>query len=209
MNTYKKYPRTPHLPWSRGKTDDDKVLKNTDHFNGMHVVVTEKMDGECTTMYSDHIHARSIDSANHYSRNWVKGFHGSIKHLIPNGWRICGENLYAEHSIAYDNLESYFYGFGVYDNNNICLDWEMTITVFDELGITPVPNLYTGEYLEFVLLDLSESLNPEITEGYVVRNYNSFNYDDFGKNVAKYVRKGHVQTDTHWMHKDIKPNKLR
>lgn len=35
-------------------------------------------------------------------------------------------------------------------------------------------------------------------EGVVVRNIESFPLDDFSKNVVKYVRKNHVQTDEHW-----------
>ena len=42
-----KYPRTSHLPWSLGSTDDDKMLQSVDHFIGQEVVVTVKLDGEC------------------------------------------------------------------------------------------------------------------------------------------------------------------
>ena len=59
---YYKYPRTPHLPWSPGKTNDDKVLKDTSHFLGKEIVMSLKMDGEATTLYNNHMHARSIDS---------------------------------------------------------------------------------------------------------------------------------------------------
>lgn len=67
-----KYPRTPHLPWSAGKTDDDIVLLSTEHFEGKKVVVTEKLDGENTTMYTDYLHARSTINRPHISRGWVK-----------------------------------------------------------------------------------------------------------------------------------------
>lgn len=51
---YVKYPRTYHLPWSPGATDDDRVLTDEEleaNFSGRMVVATEKMDGENTTMY--------------------------------------------------------------------------------------------------------------------------------------------------------------
>lgn len=35
-------------------------------------------------------------------------------------------------------------------------------------------------------------------EGIVIRNADSFPLEDFSKNVVKYVRKNHVQTDEHW-----------
>ena len=46
MTKFMKYPRSFHLPWSRGYTDDDKVARNVNHFIGKEVVVTEKLDGE-------------------------------------------------------------------------------------------------------------------------------------------------------------------
>ena len=35
-------------------------------------------------------------------------------------------------------------------------------------------------------------------EGVVIRKTSSFNNEDFSKNVCKYVRANHVQTDEHW-----------
>ena len=69
-----KYPRTMHLPWSLGLTNDDKKIACLDAFIGQRVIVTEKMDGENTSMYSDYIHARSLNGGNHLSRDWVKQF---------------------------------------------------------------------------------------------------------------------------------------
>ena len=104
-----KYPRTFHLPWSPGVTDDDRVLDDPDAaFGESRVVVTEKMDGECTTMYRDYLHARSTDYSPHPSRDRVRALHAQIAHDIPEGWRVCGENVYAQHSISYDALPSYF-----------------------------------------------------------------------------------------------------
>ena len=93
---YVKYGRTNHLPWSPGITDDDRVLKDTGNFYGREVVITLKLDGENTNMYRDHIHARSIDSRGGEDRAWVKNFWSSICYEIPEGWRICGENMWAQ-----------------------------------------------------------------------------------------------------------------
>ena len=68
---YVKYPRTLHLPWSYG-TSDDKFLKDTLNFDDEEVVVTEKLDGENTTLYNDYIHARSLEYDSHQSRNLIK-----------------------------------------------------------------------------------------------------------------------------------------
>lgn len=115
-----KYPRTLHCPWSDGINSDDKIHKDMSLFFNKEIVVTEKMDGENTTCYFDgYTHARSIDSKYHESRNWLKNFWNERCWSLPKYYRICGENLYAQHSILYNNLESYFYGFSLW-KDDIC-----------------------------------------------------------------------------------------
>lgn len=203
-----KYPRTTHLPWSEGVTDDDKKASSVEIYKGMEVVVTLKMDGENTTLYRDGLHARSLDSGHHPSRSWVKGFHAGIAGKIPEYLRICGENVYAQHSIAYDNLESYFLGFSIW-NGPGCLEWDVTLNWFEELGIASVPVLYRGVFDEEKIRAL---WTPEFAakhEGYVVRPVNPFHHEYFSQVVMKYVRKDHIQTDEHWRDKPVVPNKLK
>lgn len=206
--TLVKYPRTPHLPWSPGASKDDVYLLDPGPvFAGKEVVATEKMDGENTSMYRDHIHARSLDSLHHPSRTWVKSIHGTIAQNIPEGWRVCGENMYAQHSIKYDSLKSYFLVFSVWDDTNTCLSWQDTEEWADLLGLLTVPVLYRGPWDEQAIRNLyNPSTDVGTKEGYVVRVASSFDYSDFGKSVAKYVRRGHVQTDEHWMLKEVVPN---
>ncbi|WP_405496021.1 AAA family ATPase [Streptomyces sp. NBC_00096] len=45
-------------------------------------------------------------------------------------------------------------------------------------------------------------------EGYVVRTVAGFDRADFGRYVAKWVRGGHVRTDTHWMYAQVVANGL-
>ena len=203
-----KYPRTPHLPWSPG-VDDDDIVTGPEHFEGQLVVVTEKMDGENTTMYQDHIHARSLDSQHHPSRDWVKKFWGERRYEIPEGWRVCGENVFAKHSIFYENLESYFLGFSVWNDRNECLSWNDTLEWFALLGITPVRTFYVGQYDENLIKSLYNPDWHSFVEGYVVRNQHGFPYGEFINNVAKYVRKNHITTSEHWMKGPVEPNKLR
>lgn len=208
MEMYYKYPRTLHLPWSPGTTSDDKIMHDITPLFGKNVVVTEKMDGENTNLYSDRIHARSIDSKDHVSRSWVKSLWGSIKHEIPEGWRICGENLYAKHSIFYESLPTYFMVFSIWNEKNECLSWEETVAISSMLGLCTVPVIAKMQFDEKYLRELASNLNLENQEGFVVRNENSFSYEEFQKNVAKWVRKGHVQTDEHWMFQPVVPNKI-
>lgn len=195
---YVKYPRTNHLPWSPGVNDDDRVLGSLSNFEGKRVIVTEKMDGENTTLYSDHIHARSIDSRGGEDRAWVKQFWSTISYDIPADWRICGENLWAEHSIHYDSLKSYFYGFSIWNERNVCLSWDDTLQWFELFNITSVPVLYDGIWDEKKLREIEKSLSWEKNEGYVVRLADAFPNGEFKNSIAKYVRKGHVQTTKHW-----------
>jgi len=142
---YYKYPRTMHFLWSENLQNDDRLLPNIEGFENRRVIVSEKMDGENSSMNNNYCWARSINSSDHPSRHYVKRLHAQIKHKIPEGWRICGENCYALHSIYYIELHSYFFVFGVYDENNECLSWEDTLDFCGEICLTThVPVLYDG-----------------------------------------------------------------
>ena len=204
-----KYPRTYHLPWSESVTEDDRVLSDLSCFEGKRVVATVKMDGENTNMYYNHIHARSLDSRNHQSRDWVKNLHSQIKHEIPIGWRICGENLYAKHSIHYKELESYFMVFSIWNEKNECLGWDETVEWCDLLGLKTVPLLTRGKFDKEEYKLLSLGLKNIECEGYVIRLYDKFNFKDFKTSIAKFVRKDHVRTHAHWINNQIIPNGLK
>lgn len=207
MDARYKYPRTPHLPWSPGADADDVILWATDAFDGLDVVVTEKMDGENTSIYRDHLHARSLDSRHHPSRDWVKGLHGGIAHQIPDGWRLCGENMYARHSVAYDGLASYFYLFSIWTDDNVCLSWDDTREWAALLGLVTPRELYRGPWDDALVQGIE--IDTDVVEGYVVRVAEGFEYAAFQQHIAKWVRKDHVQTDEHWMYAAIVPNGLR
>ncbi|WP_133916735.1 RNA ligase family protein [Streptomyces sp. NBC_00582] len=200
------YPRTPHLPWSPGVSADDVRAAGLAGFVGREVVVTEKLDGENTTLYADGLHARSVDSAHHPSRAWVKALQGRVGARIPAGWRVCGENLYARHSLPYDGLESYFYGFSVWDAHDRCLGWDETVRFLRGLGVPVPPVLWRGVFDERALRRLRVETGRQ--EGFVVRTAEGFAGVEFAGRVAKWVRSGHVTTDTHWMHTAVVENGL-
>jgi hypothetical protein len=207
---YVKYPRTHHLPWSQNINNDDRIIPSMEAFKGQPVVVTEKMDGENTTFYRDYIHARSLDGRSHESRDWVKQFRSMIAHDIPEGMRICGENLFAKHSIAYNDLSTYFMGFSMWNEKNICLSWQDTVEWFQLIGITPVPVLYEGIFDEQKIKSLFDPKEWSNKEGYVLRVAGPIKYGEFKTKVAKFVRKDHIQTVKHWMYgQRIEKNLLR
>jgi hypothetical protein len=211
FTNYVKYPRTHHLSWSDGICNDDRIMSNINTFINKRVIVTEKLDGENTSMYRDYIHARSIDGRTHLSRDWVKNFWSKFNFDMPEDWRICGENMYAEHSISYNNLNSYFYGFSIWNERNECLSWDETLEWFNLLhsDLIHVPVLYDGIFDEEKIKSLWKNSMYNTCEGYVVRIADSFPMSKFRFNVGKYVRKNHIKTVKHWMYgKPVITNKL-
>lgn len=206
-----KYPRSYHLPWSPGLTKDDRVMGDLSKLiSTPEVVVTVKMDGENTTMYSNYLHARSIEYSSHGSRSWVKSLHAKIAHDIPKGWRVCGENLFAKHSIQYNNLSDYFQVFSIWNENNICLSWKETCDWAELLELKTVPVLFQGTYDEKLIKGLYTGIfDNDECEGYVVRTADSFHYKDFRYYLGKYVRANHVASHGHWQRQQITPNTIK
>lgn len=203
-----KYPRTYHLPFSEGYTSDDKVLKDDSHLIGKEIVITEKMDGENTSIYNNGFHARSMDSLHKEYHSWLINYMQNFMYCLPDNYRICGEYLFAKHSIEYNELPTYFMAFSVW-NDTICLSWEETETFCKELNVETVPVLYKGIYDTKIVKEIAKQTVIRGGEGIVVRLASSYNYNDFDKSVAKFVRKNHVQTDKHWSHSEIKQNGLK
>lgn len=212
FNHYVKYPRTYHLPWSPGKTRDDRSIPGTEIWNTFHeqeVVITKKMDGECSSLYADYMHARSIQGKHHPSQSWVRNLHAKICTNIPYGWRVCGENLFAKHSLYYDNLEDYFLMFSIWDGENYCLSWEETVEWAELLGLKTPEVLFLGKITEKELQEFHKSIDTTKDEGFVVRRTCKFHYSTFKDLVGKWVRKEHVGTSHNWKRQAIVQNKLR
>lgn len=213
FSVYIKYPRTYFVPWGDKSTKDDKKLKNDDHFKNKKVVVTVKMDGENTSIYPDYVHARSINSGSHPTRNKIKELSANIGYQLSKDERICGENLFAKHSILYDNLPSYFMMFSHWEGST-CLSWDETCFNAEVLELDMVPVIYTGLYDKDKIIDLYEkNFKGTGCEGYVIRIYDEFEYGQFRKSVMKYVEPEFKQkvnsSHGHWISKKIEPNGLR
>jgi len=220
MSPRQKFPRIYHVPWSAAVAADDRRHKDLSFFEGEEVVVTEQLDGENTTIYPDGAcHARSLSSGPHPSRTWVRRFAAEIGHHIPEGWRVCGENMFAEHSIRYEELPSYFLAFSVVDEDDTVLGWEDMEAVLRGLAeasgreVPHTPVLYRGVFDEEAIAALwtGRSAFGPVGEGYVIRLARAFPVSQItGGAMAKHVRRGHVQPDTsHWMSAPVRPNGLR
>lgn len=198
-----KYPRTPHLPGSGASNDDKWASPETLDFlaSGIELIVSEKMDGGNITMEHDHIHARSTDSVMGPWENPTKALWASIRGDIPEGFSVSGESMYARHSIGYEGLPGPFLVFGVW-NAETALSWSEVEEWAELLGLPTVPVLYRGTDYAQALGAWRTMRTPDTSEGFVLRNANRFEYEDFGSNVVKFVRIGHIQTTDAWRARD-------
>jgi len=212
-----KYPRTYHLPWSPGMNRDDRQMTDVSIFEGERVMICEKLDGENTSMGQDYIHARSINTDPHPSRNWVKNLWAQKGYNIPPNWRVCGENMFAKHAIHYskknnNELNTYFYMFSIWDDRNVCLSWEETKEWAELLDFSLIPVIYEGIFDLEIIHDLNNKMDVNIgtIEGYVIRLSREYHYSEFKNVCGKYVRKDHVQNNHgHWASQKIIKNELK
>ena len=208
-----KYPRTYHLPYSPCFSGDDKRLVDDKQFDGMEVSVSVKMDGENTTVYPNgEYHARSLEGFGKKWQTWLGQFIQGWCFDLPEGWRVCGENLYAKHSIGYTFPDrSYlFQVFGIYDDKNRCLPIDEELDWCKLLNLRHVDIFYRGVYdKDAILGKFDEYKNDQSgdVEGFVVRDVNGFPYSDFSIHTGKYVRPHHVQTDEFWA-RNWTPNRI-
>lgn len=215
-----KYPRTFHLSCSPGLQNDDRRHPDESVFQDQRIIITEKIDGEGTTMTAERTYPRSPDARYHPSRDLMKANHAARAHRIPEGWRVSGEYAYALHSVAYTKangnaLRDWFLGFAIWDERNVALCWDETLEHFQALDITPVPILYDGVYDRKIIEQIAATLDTDRQEGFVMRLADELAYPtgtppygQFFQGVAKWVRRGHVQTDQHWMHGPVIPNEI-
>ncbi len=215
MSLSNKYGRTYHYPFSPGTTSDDRI--NFDYWKDMssiqNIIHTEKLDGENTCLNKYGVFARSHAAPTlHPWANYLKQKWDIIKNDLGD-LEIFGENVYAIHSILYQDLPSHFYVFAI-RLHDTWLSWDETKFYANLLDFHMVPviagskptlkNEFEEEILKIVSkpsqfnsYDVFTSL-PCTMEGIVTRNNGEYKIEKFKQNVFKYVRKGHVKTDEHW-----------
>jgi hypothetical protein len=211
-----KYGRTYHYPFSPGTTSDDRI--NFDYWSDLQqintVVHTEKLDGENNCLNKWGVFARSHAAPT--TSPWtatLRAFWQLVKNDLGD-LEIFLENLYAVHSIRYQQLDQHFYVFAVREAGR-WLSWEevkfyaalLELPTVPVIGMesTPANRLLFEEKLlnitatagAFDPIDTATE-QPCTLEGIVSRNAAAFNRDEFAHNVFKWVRKGHVKTNEHW-----------
>ena len=211
-----KFPTINHLPWSQEIHREDKKFNAQllYRFQENKVIITEKLDGGNACLSKDAVFARSHSApADHPSFDHLKRLHASIRELIPKNTLIFGENMYAVHSIVYEKLSHYFYIFAMYDiEGKHWYNWRAIEGIAKIFGIPTVPVIYKGltslKTLESWMIKniTAPSFLGREMEGFVIRTYDMFYDHEFPQSVAKFVRKGHIQSDEHWKRNYVKQN---
>ncbi len=202
-----KYPKTYHVPDSPNLQNDDRRIDSMDSLIGKNVIISEKLDGENTSLHNDKIHARSEENDNHASRDMVKSIWGSIRYMIPEHIQICGESMYACHSIFYDKLTNFFYVFAVIDKKReVFLSVSETREWCRKLGLEMAPSLFEGTWDGKFKMPNQSFYGNEV-EGWVVRLVDEIPVNEWKDKAAKFVRAKHVTSDNHWK-TNWKPNRL-
>lgn len=205
-----KYPRTYHLPFSPEVHNDDKIIYNhcLKNFIGTEVVITEKLDGQNQT-FKGHsgVYARShaVETQLPWD-TYVKQYYYNNLHLIdPNVWYIF-ENMFAIHSIDYEKLDHYIHMFATYfEDIEMWGSWDEVEQYAKSINVPYTPVLFRGIFKN--IQEIEKWMNIYIKEpsaygsereGFVIRITDRIPAKDFSFYMAKYVRKGHIQTDEHW-----------
>ena len=211
-----KYPRTYHFRFSPEVHSDDKIQNDISNLIGKEVVILQKLDGGNGTLKKGGPFARSHSTKTLCETfNYIKSVHQAPKEHLMGDLNYHGENMFAKHSIYYDELEDYFYLFGVSDDKSF-FHWDDVLKEAKKLYFKVVPEVFRGiissekELQEIIEFEMKKDcpLGGDAIEGFVVRTVVGFKKEEFSKHVVKYVRKGHVQTDEHWSRNWTK-NKLK
>jgi hypothetical protein len=212
-----KYPRTLHFQFSPEIHSDDKVihLKDLGNFISQEYIIGEKLDGQnnCLKGFLNFLKKFGGVFARSHAQEtklpwdtYIINWYHSYKYSLLNDHAYFIENLFAEHSIVYENLDSYMFLFNIVDlESNMFLSWDDIEAEANRLSLKTPEVLYRGKFNS--MAEVKEWMDREIhkpskygsqREGFVMRPVNAFPVEDFQKVVGKYVRQGHVQTDEHW-----------
>lgn len=206
MTLIKKYPRTMHLSSSKGLSNDDRMItpENEQKLLSDEIIILEKLDGSnaCITKLAAYGRSHGAPTQNPWDKDLLEKWN-ILKNEIGD-FEIYGENMYGIHSIEYSELTNYFYIFGIRTPECEWLDWKSVEEWAELLGVPTVPVLWRGKTdskglkeIISILVEGGSTLGGQM-EGVVVKTPNSYTDEEWEWSIAKWVRKGHVQTSEHW-----------
>ena len=218
-----KFPRTAHVYSERRYREDLQLseLETKDLFEN-ELIIQEKVDGANLGLYmkDGEIYAINRNTPIDYSitRNdqfkklgkWINNNYVDLSSILEDNKMLFGEWLYAEHSVRYDNLPSYFLSFDIFDlNEEKFVSQTKLEDILEDTDISYNPVLYKGRINSISDLDnlmVQSQFGPEKMEGLYLR------VDDENHLVKrnKYVGAHFIQAieeDGHWKNKGMKINK--
>lgn len=159
MSKQAKYARSLHAQISLGTTSDDRFMPNgyVDAFAALpKLILTEKLDGQNNCFNKHGVFARSHVAPSVHP--WDKPLRERwqlIKSELGD-LEIFGENMFGVHSIAYRDLESYFYVFAI-RKQGVWLSWEEVLFYAEVFDFPVVPEIA----LQSQLSDLTANKKSE------------------------------------------------
>ena len=222
--TFYKFPRTPHVFHSKGTVDDKKLSFNAsiELINHPGLVVEEKLDGSNTgiqfienDLFMQN-RGHKIGAGEHEQYNqfkaWVQVFREQLFEILGNRFILYGEWLLARHSIEYDQLPHYFFGFDVYNKDKKhFLDTKTREKMFTGSPIYLVPVVHRGplqNQKELEKLITTSRYGSDQAEGL----YLKIESNNKIINRAKFVRESFTQKlaedNSHWKYRQMKMNQL-
>ncbi|MEM6381025.1 MAG: RNA ligase family protein [Bacteroidota bacterium] len=143
MNPSRKYCRSLHAQISLGTTSDDRFMPDgyVKAFAEMEeLIFTEKLYGQnnCFNKYGLFARSHTAPSRHPWDKPLLDRWE-RIKNDL-NDLEIFGENMYGIHSIAYKELESYFYVFAVREGD-LWLSWDEVKFYANLLDFPTVPEI--------------------------------------------------------------------
>jgi hypothetical protein len=224
LNSFFRFPHTPHLAWlGEGQPRDDKLL-SPDEGQGLlsgEVVVEEKVDGANIGLSTSDGGELRVQSRGTYVdpdhahrqfrplRGWLLARESALIDALRPDRILFGEWCYAVHSVVYDRLPDWFIGFDVYDR---CVGkfWDSSRrdALLTLLRLHPAPRIARGHFtIEGIgqLLSSPSQVGGRTIEGVVVRRESG----GYTTARAKLVRAEFTHAiDEHWSRGPLRRNAL-
>ena len=224
MNSFYRFPHTPHLAWlGTGSPRDDKVMSPTEARELLvgAAIVEEKLDGANLGISVGPDRILRVQNRGQYLEppysgqfarltSWLGARQAPLGEALGDNLILFGEWCAARHSLDYVELPDWFLAFDVYDR--VERRFWSTIRrngLAGNLGISTVPLVFTGhttlENLKMLVLREQSHFRSGLLEGIVIRR----ECGDGLKSRAKLVHPNFTQAITeHWSRRGMVWNRL-
>lgn len=218
-----KFPSTPHLALLGDiEVRGDKVMSESERneFLRHELVVEEKLDGANLGISFDEAGAIRVQNRGEYLHfpnkgqwqklfEWITPRQELLFDQLTDRYILFGEWCYAQHSVVYNRLPDWFFGFDIYDKLTArFFSYTRRNEIIQAIGIFQVPQVAIGHFTLPKLrnLLLQSYFSDNLSEGVYLR----FNQGDWLIQRAKLVRPAFIQSvEQHWSRSGIKPNLLK